>query len=84
MSNPQDDRKGDPGATIGSPQPRGNAVSPCTVADIALARAAEMLSRIRGTRAYADASPAERLALESYVLDLADIRSENGIVPARR
>ncbi|MEA1675153.1 hypothetical protein [Nitrospirillum sp. BR 11163] len=75
MSDLHDDRGGGPTATIGSASPKNRSAHPCTAADIALARAAEMLSGIRGTRAYADATPEERLELESYVLDLVDERS---------
>jgi hypothetical protein len=75
MSDLHDDRGGGPTATIGSASPKNRPAHPCTAADIALTRAAEMLLGIRATRAYADASPEERLELESYVLDLVDERS---------
>ncbi|WP_148293759.1 hypothetical protein [Azospirillum sp. B4] len=88
MSNPHDDRQGDPSATIrssqlGEHQPGDQITAHRTAADIALSRAAEMLSGIRATRAYADASPEERLELEFYILDLADIRSPSNGAQAR-
>ncbi|MDE1146297.1 MAG: hypothetical protein PW843_06675 [Azospirillaceae bacterium] len=45
------------------------------IADRTLSKAAEMLSGIRGTKAYANATPVERQELESYIRDLADTRA---------
>ncbi|MEE3622473.1 hypothetical protein UCD39_00490 [Nitrospirillum sp. BR 11752] len=56
-------------------------MSPGTAADMALTRAAEMLLGLRGTRAYAEATPEERRALESYVLDLVGGRSGGLLQP---
>ncbi|TWB77362.1 hypothetical protein FBZ87_103179 [Nitrospirillum amazonense] len=81
MSDLHDGRGGGPTATIGSTSPKNRSAHPCMAADIALTRAAEMLLGIRGTRAYADATPEERLELESYVLELVDGRPVNH--PAR-
>ncbi|MEA1652356.1 hypothetical protein UAJ10_25520 [Nitrospirillum sp. BR 11164] len=82
MSDLHDDRGGGPTATIGSASPKNRPAHPCTATDIALTRAAEMLLGIRGTRAYADATPEERLELESYVLELVDGRPPNGAARA--
>ncbi|TWB43755.1 hypothetical protein [Nitrospirillum pindoramense] len=80
MSDPHDDGGGDPLATTGHATQQARSAAPgastlYTAADLALARAAEMLLGLRGTRAYAEASPEERRELESYVLDLVGGRS---------